>query len=247
MTDELENGNDPFVAQWQSSTGNYARSIAAWDSKVSFDLPSSIGADASTQNGLSISGSATTNTPGTDELDKLCLLAAELFVGGVVGKTAGKGNKTAGKGIWESLPVNDVRGQPPVMASSSMNLAPNSSDTAVPINTSAKPLQPVSVPSSRKLESSIHATGPIIRAIKDIGKRDDVSSTGIRDGMGNGMKAVLMRKKEAKMPGGKEKTAKREMPVREGRSWKKTDVSVLFKDRMTWLIYICLQHVAPTN
>lgn len=86
------------IAGGKSSSGNYARSIAAWDSRVSIDNLPSYGTYVRPSNEPLIANSPTSIIAGTNELDKLCLQASELFVGGVRG-VGGVGRKTEEAGI----------------------------------------------------------------------------------------------------------------------------------------------------
>ncbi|GHJ87334.1 hypothetical protein NliqN6_3736 [Naganishia liquefaciens] len=170
----------PLVAGRKPAPGNYARLIAAWDSKVPIGRKFSIDTDAMEPRGPWIPAPEIGETSNTQDLDELCQQAAQLLVVGQV-------EPITPRGIWESLPVSDIQARP-VDRIPENNLPAGTVTNGGPTESAIKARKPLPVPSSRKLESSIHATAPAVKNHSERSKRSEASKGNPRIGMRGGAK-----------------------------------------------------------
>lgn len=167
-----------------------------------------------------ISDAKTVDIARTQELDRLAQQATQLFV-------EEKPEQKASRGIWDSLPVDVIRALPTVVPAAPIEL-PQKTVTNYHETTSSsvRARKPMPVPSSRKLESSIHATSPVVKNNKYASKRAGTKKASIGAGMGCDDRAVSMRG-VGKLEGAEE-TMVRGVSVRKQMSSNEFNVSGIF-------------------
>lgn len=162
----------------------------------------------------------TVDVTSTQELDRLAQQAALLFVGG-------KTEQKASRGILDSLPVDVTRSQPPVVPAPAIELPQKTVTKNDTTSSSVKARKPIPVPFSRKLESSIHATGPVVRNNKYASKRAGTEKSSIVAGMGCNEIFVSMRR-EGKLTGVKDTIDTGGVSAQNQRSCNEFNVSGVF-------------------